>query len=63
MRAYWVSKECNDSLEDKVTLIKSYDVGDLLYVLRSIEESPEKYDEVIVKGVVGRLYDKGIMCI
>ena len=63
MRAYRVSKECNDSLEDKVTLIKSYDVGDLLYVLRSIEESPEKYDEVIVKGVVGRLYDKGIMCI
>ena len=63
MRAYRVSKECNDSLEDKVTLIKSYDVGDLLYVLRSIEESPEKYDEVIVKDVVGRLYDKGIMCI
>ena len=44
-------------------MIKSYDVGDLLYVLRSIEESPGKYDEVIVKGVVGRLYEMGIMCI
>ncbi len=62
MRAYRVSKECEDSVEDKVALVKSYDAGDLLYVLRSIEESPRKYDEVIIKGVIGRLYDMGIMC-
>ena len=43
-------------------MVKSYDAGDLLYVLRSIEESPRKYDEVIIKGVIGRLYDMGIMC-
>ena len=63
MRAYRVSKECDNSLEDKVALIKSYDVGDLLYVLRDIEGNPAKYDEIIIKGVVGRLYDMGIMCI
>lgn len=63
MRAYRVSKECDDSIEDKVAVIKGYDVGDLLYVLRSIEENPRKYDEIIIKGVVGRLYDAGIMCI
>lgn len=62
MRAYNVSKECDDSPEDKIALIKSYDVGDLLYVLRSIEESPRKYDEAIIKGVVERLYDMGIKC-
>lgn len=63
MRAYRVSKECNDSIDEKFSMIKSYDVGDLLYVLRDIEENPTKYDESVIKGVVGRLYDMGIMCI
>ncbi len=63
MRAYRVSKECNDSIDEKFSMIKSYDVGDLLYVLRGIEENPTKYDESVIKGVVGRLYDMGIMCI
>lgn len=63
MRAYRVSKECNDSIDEKFSMIKSYDVGDLLYVLRDIEENPGKYDESVIKGVVGRLYDMGIMCI
>lgn len=62
MRAYRVSKEHEDPAEDKIALVKSYDAGDLLYVLRSIEENPRKYDEVIIKGVIGRLYDMGIMC-
>ena len=57
MRTYRVSKECDDSIEEKVALIKSYDVGDLLYVLRDIEVNPQKYDEIIIKGVVARLYD------
>lgn len=63
MRAYRVSKECSDSMEEKITLIKSYDVGDLLYVLRDIENDPQKYDEFVIKGVIGRLYDMGIMCV
>ena len=63
MRAYRVSKECNDPTGEKVALIKSYDAGDLLYVLRDMEANPEKYDEMIIMGVVGRLYDMGIMCI
>ncbi len=63
MRAYRVSRKCNDSIDEKIELIKSYDAGDLLYVLRDIEENSEKYDESVIKGVVGRLYDMGIMCI
>ena len=63
MRAYRVSKECSDPIEDKIALIKEYSAGDLLYVLRNIEENPGKWDEIIIKGVVGRLYDMGIMCI
>lgn len=62
MRAYRVSKECSDSIEEKIALIKSYDVGGLLYVLRDIENNPQKYDELVIKGVVGCLYDMGIMC-
>ncbi|MBD5546931.1 MAG: hypothetical protein HDQ97_05980 [Lachnospiraceae bacterium] len=62
MRAYRVSKKCNDSLDEKVELIKNYDVGDLLYVLRDIEGYPQNYDEIIIKGVIGRLYDMGIKC-
>lgn len=50
MRAYRVSKECNDSIDEKFSMIKSYDVGDLLYVLRDIEENPGKYDESVIKG-------------
>lgn len=62
MRAYRVSKENNASIDEKVKLINSYDGGDLLYVLRDIEANPRKYDEIIIKGVVARLYDMGIRC-
>lgn len=44
-------------------MIEGYDVGDLLYVLRDIERRPRQYDDIIIKGVTGRLYDMGIMCI
>ena len=60
MRAYRVSKKCDDSLDKKVESVKNYDVGDLLYVLRDIEKCPQNYDEIIIKGVVRRLYDMGL---
>ena len=63
MRAYRVSKKCDDSLDKKVESVKNYDVGDLLYVLRDIEKCPQNYDEIIIKGVVSQLYDMGIRCI
>lgn len=62
MKAYKVSKECEGAIEEKIDLIKSYDAGDLLYVLREIEANPNKYDGIIAAGVIGRLYDMGIMC-
>ena len=62
MRAYNVSKAGTGSLEEKIALVKSYGAGDLLYVLRGIEENPSRYDEIIIKGVVRRLYDMGISC-
>ncbi len=62
MRAYRVSKECPDPIEEKVAFVKKYNAGDLLYVLRDIEASPRKYNEIIIKEVVGRLCDKGIIC-
>jgi len=63
VKAYRVSKECNDSMDEKAALIKSYNTGELLYVLRDIEKEPQKYDEKIIKSVIGRLYDMGITCI
>lgn len=62
MRAYRVSKGCEGTIEEKIDLIKSYDAGDLLYVLRGIESNPNKYDEIIIQGVIGRLHDMGVMC-
>lgn len=62
MRAYNVSKECGDSISDKIERVKDYSISDLLYILRDIEVDPQKYDEAIIKGVVGRLYDMGIKC-
>ncbi len=63
MKAYRVLKECGDNTDKKIALIKSYGVGDLLYVLRDIERDANQYDEAVIKGVIDRLYDMGIMCI
>ncbi len=62
MRAYRASKECTDQIDEKIAMIRSYDVEDLLYVLRDIEVNPRKYDEIIIKSVVKHLYDMGIKC-
>ena len=40
MRAYRASKECTDQIDEKIAMIRSYDVEDLLYVLRDIEVNP-----------------------
>lgn len=51
------------SNEEKVKLLETYSTGDLLTLLRNIEESPREYEEEIIKGVLSALYDKGIICI
>ena len=43
-------------------LIKTYDIEDLLYVLREAEKNRKDYNPFIISGVVGRLYDMGIKC-
>lgn len=47
----------------KIEELKQYDTGDLLTVLRNIEEAPRDYEEEIIKTVYTCLFDKGIMCI
>lgn len=49
--------------DEKLEKMKQYPVGDLLTLLRNIEESIRYYDEEIIKGVYSCLWDKGIMCI
>lgn len=51
------------SNQEKLEKIKDYSVGDMLTLLRNIEESPREYDKEIIQGVFSCLYDKGIMCI
>lgn len=51
------------SNEDKINKLNQYPVGDMLTLLRNIEESPTEYDNEIIQGVYGCLYDKGITCI
>lgn len=51
------------SNEDKINKLKEYSVGDMLTLLRNIEESPWYYDDEVIKGVFTCLFDKGIMCL
>lgn len=57
---YFTSNMTN---KEKLEILKQYPVGDLLTLLRNIEESPREYDEEIIKGVYDCLYDKNIICI
>jgi hypothetical protein len=51
------------SNQEKIEKLKQYSVGDMLTLLRNIEESPREYEEDIIKAVYTCLFDKGIMCI
>jgi hypothetical protein len=48
---------------EKIEKLKKYSVGDMLALLRNIEESPSEFDDEIIKNVYYCLFDKGIMCI
>lgn len=63
MRAYMVSKKSNLTQKEKIDMIRGYEVGDLLYVLREFEEHPRRFDKEIIKELQNRLYDKGVRCI
>lgn len=49
--------------QEKIEVLKKYSTGDMLTLLRNIEESPREFDEEIIKSVYTCLADKGIMCI
>lgn len=49
--------------QEKIEKLKQYSVGDLLTLLRNIEESPMEYDEAIIQGVYSCLFNKNIICI
>ena len=51
------------SNEEKINNLKQYSTGDMLTLLRNIEESPREYDNGIIIGVYDCLFEKGIMCI
>jgi hypothetical protein len=51
------------SNQEKTEKLKQYSVGDMLALLRNIEESPTEFDEEIIKAVYRCLFDKGILCI
>ena len=49
--------------EEKINKLKQYPIGDVLALLRNIEELPREYDNEIIQGIYGCLFNKGIMCI
>ena len=49
--------------QEKIEILKQYSTGDLLTLLRNIEESPREFNEEIMKSVYNCLFDKGIICI
>ncbi len=63
VRAYRVSKQSELTEKEKIEEIRSYDVGDLLYVLREFEKNPRNFEKETVQELLDRLYDFGIGCI
>ncbi len=51
------------SNQEKIEKLKQYSTGDMLTLLRNIEESPSEFEEEIIKSVLTCLFDKGIICI
>lgn len=51
------------SNKEKVDRINQFSTGDLLALLRNIEEEPSCYEEEIIKSVYTCLFNKRIMCI
>ena len=49
--------------QEKIEILKQYSTGDMLTLLRNIEESPREFDEESIKSVYNCLFDKGIICI
>lgn len=49
--------------QEKIEKLKQYSVGDMLDLLRNIEESTELFDDEIIRSVYKCLFDKEIMCI
>lgn len=51
------------SNQEKIEILKTYSTGDILTLVRNIEELPLEFEEEITKSVYTCLFDKGIMCI
>jgi hypothetical protein len=49
--------------EEKVRKLRETDTGDLLTILRNIEESAREYSALVIKSVYDELFSRGIMCI
>jgi len=49
--------------QEKISKLEKYAVGDMLALLRNIEESPYEYDKEIIDAVYSCLYTKGILCV
>ena len=59
-----MQKECSDTtIEQKIEVMKEFSVGELLYLLREIENCPQKYDEKIIKICAEMLFNKNIICL
>lgn len=64
MKAYRMQNVCTDTtIEQKMEAMKEYSVGELLYLLREIENYPQKYDEEIIKLCTEMLFNKNIICL
>ena len=63
MRTFKVSKECKIPLEEKLSLIHTYDIDDLHNILRDFEYNPRNYDKAVITEVINRLFESGVTSI
>ena len=63
MRSFKISKDSKLSLEEKLKHIETYDLDDLIHVLREIESIPKNFCKEVTIAVHNKIFEHGITCI
>ena len=63
MRSFKISMDSKLTLEEKIKVIETYDLDDLIHVLREIESIPKNFCKEVIIAVHNKIFEHGITCI
>jgi ATP-dependent RNA circularization protein (DNA/RNA ligase family) len=63
LRSFKISEDSKLTLEEKLKLIESYDLDDLIHILREIESSQKSFCKEVIIAVHNKIFEHGITCI